>query len=154
MGVARFVLSYGGFGQLPLIPATWGTLGAALTAAAVLLLAPAAGASWTLLCIGCVAAALVLTVTYTPALEQTSGDKDPQLIVMDEVAGYWTTLLGTTNPELAHLVVAFFLFRFLDIVKPWPAKALEKLPGGWGVCLDDIAAGLYGAAILFAVEAL
>ncbi len=157
MGVARFVLSYGGCGQLPLIPATWGTLGAALTAAAILLLAPSAGANWTLISIGWIAAALVLTITYTPVLERSSGDsaeKDPQLIVMDEVAGYWTTLLGTTNPDLTHLVVAFFVFRLLDILKPWPAKSLERLPGGWGVCLDDIVAGLYGAVILFAVEAL
>jgi phosphatidylglycerophosphatase A len=71
---------------------------------------------------------------------------------MDEVAGYWATLLFVENPGPLHLAAAFFLFRFLDVLKPWPACSLEALPSGWGVLLDDVAAGLYGGAALWALD--
>ena len=47
--------------------------------------------------------------------------------------------------ELIWLVVGFLLFRIFDIVKPFPAKASEKLPHGWGVMMDDVVAGIYSA---------
>ena len=88
----------------------------------------------------------------TPDVEAEDGRKDPQSIVMDEVAGYWATLALARSPDASTLTVAFFLFRFLDVVKPWPAWKLESLPGGWGVLLDDVMAGIYGAAILWGLD--
>jgi phosphatidylglycerophosphatase A len=100
-----------------------------------------------------VVVASALTVLLTPSVEVTRG-KDPGVIVMDEVAGYFATLLLVQRPGATHLVLAFFVFRLLDIVKPWPARAFERLPSGWGVLLDDVAAGLYGAAILLGLDRL
>jgi phosphatidylglycerophosphatase A len=152
VNAARFLLSYCGFGYVPVAPGTAGTAGAALTAAAFLLWAPEVAESWRELCIAWAIAATALTVLLTPALEEADSVKDPQVIVTDEVAGYWVTLLGVAQADFTHLVAAFFVFRFFDIVKPWPANALERLPGGWGVALDDVAAGAYGAAVFWALE--
>lgn len=148
----RWVLSFGGLGLLPAIPGTWGTAGAVAAAVALAAFVPEARANWVLTCGVAAVAALVLTVWLTPSLEAATGGKDPQIIVMDEVAGYFATLLGSPDPDAATLLTAFVVFRFLDIVKPWPACALEKLPSGWGVALDDIASGLYGAALLAGVR--
>jgi phosphatidylglycerophosphatase A len=147
----RFVLSYGGCGLLPKMPGTWGTAGAALTAWAFLEHWPGARANWLFLCLGWVVVASAVTVLLTPIVEQTEG-KDPQVIVTDEVAGYWMTLAFAHRPDLTTLVVAFFLFRFLDVWKPWPARAFESLPSGWGVLLDDVMSGVYGAAALWGLD--
>ncbi len=77
---------------------------------------------------------------------------DPSDCVIDEVAGQWFALLPLLlSPHVNNpiaLTLTFLLFRFFDIVKPWPISALERLPGGIGVMADDIAAGLVSAAIL------
>lgn len=152
MNAARFLLSYGGFGYAPVAPGTFGTLGAALTAAALLAWAPWLTDSWRELCLAWAIGATAVTVFLTPALEETDAVKDPGVIVTDEVAGYWVTLMGVSHADYLHVVAAFFVFRFLDIVKPWPANVFERLPGGWGVALDDVAAGVYGAAAFWALE--
>ena len=77
----------------------------------------------------------------------TPTDPDPKLAVWDEFIGMWATcvLLPKTVPWLA---AAFLCFRLLDIIKPWPVRRLESLPGGLGIMADDLLAGLYGAALL------
>lgn len=152
MSFARFLLSYFGCGLLPKIPGTWGTAGAALTAWAFLCWWPGAAAHWTWLCLGWVAVASAVTVLLTPILEEADGVKDPQSIVTDEVAGYWTTVALLRHPDAASLAAAFFLFRFFDVVKPPPARQLERLPSGWGVLLDDVMAGVFGAAVLWGID--
>lgn len=74
--------------------------------------------------------------------------KDPGPFVIDEVMGYFVPLLFFVDqrPAWDELVAAFFLFRLFDVVKPFPARRLEKLPGGWGIMLDDLFAGLYALA--------
>ncbi len=146
------LVSYGGLGLLPIAPGTWGTAGAAATAA-LLLYWPAATANWLETCLIATLIASIVTVTMTAAVERASG-KDPQVVVTDEVAGYFVTLALVSEPTLAHLVAAFFVFRLLDILKPWPGRALERLPGGWGVLLDDVAVGIYGAALLYGADVL
>ena len=152
MSFARIVLSYGGCGLLPKAPGTWGTAGAAVTAWLFLAYFPGARERWPLLCAAWVVLASVLTVLLTPLVEAQDGVKDPQSIVMDEVAGYWATLAGAARPDATTLVVAFFLFRFLDVWKPPPARQLERLPSGWGVLLDDVMSGVYGAAVLWGLD--
>jgi phosphatidylglycerophosphatase A len=151
---ARFLLSYGGCGLLPKMPGTWGTAGAALTAWAFLAYWPGAQANWLALCLAWVFVASALTVLLTPIVEAQDGVKDPQSIVTDEVAGYWATLAFARRPDVTTLVVAFFLFRFLDVWKPPPARQLERLPSGWGVLLDDVMAGAYGAIVLVVLDRL
>lgn len=80
--------------------------------------------------------------------ERYAGKKDPGFFVVDEVIGYLVTCLWTRGPSPIALLVAFFLFRFLDVVKPPPARALERMGGGDGILLDDVMAGIYGLAVM------
>ena len=74
--------------------------------------------------------------------------KDDQRIVIDEIMGFLITMLWV--PKTIHFIlIGFFLFRFFDILKPFPIRRLERtLKGGWGVVLDDVMAGLYANVIL------
>jgi phosphatidylglycerophosphatase A len=80
--------------------------------------------------------------------------KDPGLVVVDEVVGQWITLAGATAVNWHSWLLAFALFRIFDIWKPAPVRQLEKLPGGFGIVLDDAMAGVYGALVLFAAGRL
>jgi phosphatidylglycerophosphatase A len=75
--------------------------------------------------------------------------KDPSIVVVDEVLGQWVTLLGATALRWKSFCAAFLLFRLFDIWKPWPVRNFEKLPEGVGIVADDLAAGIYGALILY-----
>jgi len=95
----------------------------------------------------------VICVKYAPASIAATGKTDPPEVVADEFAGQSLTLVFTcalTNPPvLAATIGGFLLFRFFDIVKPWPIRKLEKFPQGWGVLADDLLAGVYaGVALL------
>jgi len=75
------------------------------------------------------------------------GLEDPGIVVVDEVLGMWVSIIGLPfTPAVALL--GFLLFRALDVVKPYPADALEHLPRGWGIMADDVAAGLYANLLL------
>lgn len=73
--------------------------------------------------------------------------KDPQSVVIDEVAGQWLTLLFVPL-AWKTLLAGFILFRAFDMVKPPPVRQLERLPLGTGIVLDDVAAGLYALACM------
>jgi len=75
-------------------------------------------------------------------LEKRFQSKDPSQVVADEVVGYLVAACAIA-PSLASVTVTFVLFRIFDIVKPFPARRSERLPGGWGIMVDDIWAGLY-----------
>lgn len=145
------LVSFGGLGLLPAAPGTWGTAGAAAVAALALQFWPWATQNWLEFSLAIVVLASVVTILLTPSVERISG-KDPQVIVTDEVAGYFATIALLQEPTLASLAAAFFVFRLLDIVKVWPANWFERLPAGWGVLLDDLMGGIYGAVIFVAVE--
>ena len=75
-------------------------------------------------------------------------------IVWDEITGFTVTML-TVPAELPWVLAGFALFRLLDIWKPWPIREADhSLPGGLGIMLDDIIAGIFAAAILLAVRHL
>lgn len=104
--------------------------------------------------------ALVITLVGTWAASRTeklSGKKDPGKVVVDEVAGQYIALLplpfASVKSALPLLVLAFILFRFFDIVKPYPARKMESLHGGLGIMADDVVAGIY-AAIVVAIGAV
>ena len=78
-------------------------------------------------------------------------DDDPKEIVIDEVAGYLVTMTFIV-PSAFNIVLGFFLFRFFDILKPFPAKQLEKLRGGYGVVMDDVAAGVLACLSINAIN--
>jgi phosphatidylglycerophosphatase A len=89
-----------------------------------------------------------LSVWISGNAEIFFGKKDDQRIVIDEMVGFLVTMLWV--PKTAIFVVAgFFLFRFFDILKPFPIRRLEKkLKGGYGVVLDDVMAGVYANIVL------
>jgi len=87
---------------------------------------------------------------------ETLWGHDSQRIVIDEVIGQMITfsLAGTTRLSWTSVVAGLFLFRFFDIVKPFPIRYLERLPGGVGVIADDVGAGLYALVALIILQRL
>jgi phosphatidylglycerophosphatase A len=141
---AALLATCGGLGRLPGAPGTWASL-AALPLA--WLIAGFGGAPALLLATAVVFAAGVWAAQWYVA---RSGQADPGAIVVDEVAGQWLTLLPVA-PGPWEYAAGFLLFRLFDIAKPWPIRRLERsVPGGLGVMLDDVAAGLLGAVALSA----
>jgi phosphatidylglycerophosphatase A len=99
-------------------------------------------------------AVVVVTAVGIPAatrVARESGREDPGHVVIDEVAGQWTTLM-VCHPDWRHALLALGLFRLFDITKPWPIRKLEALPEGWGIMLDDLGAGLLGLVVLVIVQ--
>jgi len=136
-----------GAGLLKPGPGTWGSLAAA---AIWYFSLRAAHPSPTVALAVTLAGVLVVTAIGIPAAtiaEREAGRTDPGFVVIDEVAGQWL-VLAVSPIDLGHAVAAFVLFRIFDIVKPWPARQLERLPGGTGIVVDDLAAGLWGAIVL------
>lgn len=135
-----------GIGRAPLAPGTWASLAALPLAwgisalGGVVLLA-----AWTL-----VAAALGIWACDVYVRE--SGKHDPSECVIDELAGQWIACLAAPL-SLPGYALAFVLFRLFDIWKPWPISAAERAPGGFGVMLDDLVAGLFAAILVAAVRA-
>jgi phosphatidylglycerophosphatase A len=79
-----------------------------------------------------------------------TGIEDPQFVVVGEVIGQWIALAGAASLNWKSFLAAFALFRLFDIWKPPPVRQLESLPGGWGINLDDVMAGVYAALVLWA----
>ena len=125
-----------GAGYAPIVPGTFGTLAAVPFAVAGLwLLTPLAFALAAI-------AFVPLAILAADAAVRAYGEKDPGRVVVDEWAGYFLTV-ALHPPDLWTIGLGFFVFRVLDVIKPPPARQLERLPGGAGVVLDDVAAGLY-----------
>ncbi len=140
-----------GAGLLHPGPGTWGSLAAlGLWALTGHWLAAHAGALTLATLIGL----SVVVATGIPAgtiVARESGREDPGHVVIDEVAGQWLALLAARF-EWRHAVAALILFRVFDILKPPPARQLERLHGGTGIMLDDLAAGAYAALLLLALR--
>ena len=90
--------------------------------------------------------ALILGIPAATIVARESARKDPQFVVIDEVAGQAITLLFSPF-DLRHGLISLVLFRLFDITKPFPIRRIENLPEGWGIVLDDVAAGLYALGV-------
>jgi len=140
------VATFFGSGLLKPGPGTWGSIAAVLLWAAFVLLAhPPAITLLVVLTIG-IAISLLLGVPAATTVARESGHEDPGFVVIDEVAGQWIALLFCPA-DWGHAIVALVLFRLFDILKPPPARQLERLPAGWGIVFDDVAAGLYALGV-------
>ena len=139
---ATIAATWFGFGLIGIASGTWGSLAALPFAAAIAwYLGP-----WAL--VPAAAVAFAVGVWASNHIGR-SGEKDSSAIVIDEVAGQWLTL-AVVAVDWRYYLVGFLLFRLADIAKPWPASwADRKVPGGLGVMLDDIFAGLYAALALW-----
>jgi phosphatidylglycerophosphatase A len=142
---ASLIATLFGTGYLKPGPGTWGSLATVLLWALIAHWLPAnlqlpvnAGLALFAIAVGIPAATLVA---------RASGRKDPQFVVIDETAGQLITLLGAPLAWKSFLA-GFILFRTFDIVKPPPVRQLEQLPEGTGIVVDDVAAGVYGWAVL------
>jgi phosphatidylglycerophosphatase A len=91
--------------------------------------------------------AVVIGIPAATQVARATGGKDPQIVVIDEVAGQLLTL-AAAPVAWKTLLVGFILFRGFDIVKPPPARNLERLPEGLGIVMDDVAAGIYGFTVM------
>jgi len=137
----RIIASFFGLGFFPVAPGTVASLAIVLLYKWLLysLALPH------LLLIG-----LLLLVLGVPAAAAYSSElkkTDPGCVVIDEAAGQLLVLVSV-SPDWTLLVIGFLLFRFFDIVKPFPIRKLEGLPGGWGIMADDVAAALMAKLLL------
>ena len=144
---AVWIATCGGVGYFPLAPGTAGSVVGIILVAALGRIGPALGWSWVLL--AAATAGIFLVGTWAAGrAEKFFGRTDPRQVVVDEVAGQLITFAARPDAPWKWLVVGFLLFRFFDIVKPFPARTAERLPGGWGIMTDDVVAGLYSLAAL------
>ena len=97
-------------------------------------------------------AVLALSVHSSGFVEKELGEKDPSFVVIDEVAGFLVSMI-LVPISVTHVACACAFFRLFDIVKPYPIRSVEKrFPGGWGITLDDMVAGLYACLCVHLVS--
>ena len=133
-------------------PGTWGSVAALLVWAAFAFGAHPAPHRLLLALLAAIVLSITVGVPAATIAARESGREDPGFVVIDEAAGQWIALLGCPA-DWRHALIALALFRLFDITKPFPARQLENLPGGWGIVFDDVAAGLYawGVAALLRI---
>jgi len=152
--IKLLLVTVGGLGLLKKAPGTWGSIPPAVALFALL----AAHADKTIYFIVAAATALLASaacVALTPWSERRFGRSDPRMMVLDEVAGMAIAAMAPPagafhSPVTAavYIAIAFALFRVFDIAKPGLIDTLQKLSHGWGVLLDDLAAGGVAMGIL------
>ena len=164
-----------GLGYLPRAPGTFGSLGgvllgwAAMTISRIEFDTPRAGVPfnspalwWSNFAWNEFVIAVIVSVIGVWAAGRTAKylqTHDPQIVVIDEVAGQLITYLGLATPKTfavnwKYLLLGFILFRVFDIWKPFPARQAESLPGGLGIMADDWVAGIYAAVGLWLARAI
>ena len=95
----------------------------------------------------------VIGIWAASRAEAIFGKRDPPVVVIDEIVGQLLTFgLIFRNPQFNLLFLGFIFFRFFDIAKPFPIKSLERVPLGFGIVLDDLAAGFYASLLLFLIN--
>jgi phosphatidylglycerophosphatase A len=127
-------------------PGTWGSVAAVLLWAAYAWAFHPTPRALLFVLLAAIALVLLLGIPASTIVARESGRHDPQFVVIDEVAGQWIALLFSPF-AWRYALIAFVLFRLFDITKPPPARQLERLPHGWGIVFDDVAAGLYALGV-------
>jgi phosphatidylglycerophosphatase A len=142
--LSLFIAQLGGLGKAPFAPGTAATIVAGIPSAFLLSLV---GQSWALLLL----VLLFIAGCYVADVAETELQKtDPGEVVVDELFGFLITMFGFPfTPQT--LVLGIVSFRLLDIWKPWPIRILDaKLKGGFGIIMDDVAAGVIAHALVWA----
>lgn len=143
--VSWLIATFLGIGHLQPGSGTW--------ASAVAVLLWWAGSRWlpsTWIIPAAIAISVFVTLIGIPpstVVARESGIEDPGFVVIDEVAGQMIALIAVPL-HWKYMLAGFILFRSFDIVKPFPLRRLEALPGGTGIMMDDVGAGLYALALL------
>lgn len=134
------VATFFGAGLLRPGPGTYGSIAAVAIWFLVARHTPAHLLPWVTLLMA--AAATAVGVPAATRVSRESGRKDPQIVVIDEVAGQWLTLTFCL-PAMPFALLGLIAFRIFDIFKPPPVRQLERLPEGLGIVADDLMAGVY-----------
>jgi len=143
--IAKWISLGFGSGKLPHAPGTYGTV---VGIPIFLLMADLSLFAYVSLCTVLLGIGIWASQRYSDYL----GVHDHGSIVWDEVVGYLITMTATPA-EWQWIILGFILFRLFDIWKPWPINLLDKyVHGGVGIMMDDVLAGVYGAAVLLAVQ--
>lgn len=132
--IARLIATWFGCGYFPKGPGTVGSL------AAVLMVWYGVPALWGAL-------VLLIPAIWASGVVARELGHDPQVVVVDEVVGQWIAL-SVAPVEPVPVLAAFVLFRLFDITKPGLVRQFERLEGGWGIMMDDVAAGVLAALVL------
>lgn len=158
---SEMLLTTGGLGHMRPASGTWGSLPPVIIAYALILvgIGPGDELAWVYFLV-----LALICIIYSGACvllgheAEAKWGKDPSEVVADETAGQCLTLMfipaGICNcpmTTMGAVLGAFFLFRAFDILKPWPAGAMQKIAGGWGILLDDIFAGIMGGIALLII---
>lgn len=144
--LAKALATAFGAGYSPIAPGTCGTV---VTIPLAWALAPLV--MWQYLAV--VAAITALGIWAATRADRAWGSHDSGRIVIDEVAGYLVTMTFVSRTSAVALGIGFIVFRVLDITKPFPVRWIdENWPGGWGVVLDDVAAGVMGAFLMLGLH--
>ncbi len=141
----KIVSSFFGLGYIPLAPGTFGAAGAAGFYA--FFLADVKRFEFAVFCV----IFSLFSVFICGRAATAFGEKDPRTIVMDEAAGFFTAMIFSSG-KMWEIAAGFLFFRFFDIVKIYPSRELEKLPGGWGIVMDDVYAGILAALCVVALR--
>ncbi len=142
---ASLVATFFGVGRLKPGPGTWGSVATVVLWALASWRIPPEARTW-----ATIAAAIVVTLVGISAatrVVRASGLKDPQFVVIDEVAGQLVALIAVPLAWKTFLA-GLILFRVFDILKPPPLRQLERLPEGFGIVADDLGAGIYALIIM------
>ena len=139
MIIWRFVATFFYLGKLPFAPGSWGSLGALL----LWLLLPVTFSVH----LSVIIILFVLGVYSSNRIAKYLDDHDPSEVVIDEVVGMGISLFMLPHSPGLYLL-AFILFRVFDILKPSIIYRIQNLPGGWGIMLDDVLAGLITFALV------
>ena len=139
--ILLFLATGGYLGYMPIAPGTFGSLPGLLICLGISKVTLGYAIFLILVLIGA-------AIGIAQQAEKMIGGKDPNAIVIDEMAGMAVTLLGIPVTPFS-LILGFFVFRGFDILKPFPARLFEqKIPGGAGIVLDDVMAGVYGNVLI------
>jgi phosphatidylglycerophosphatase A len=139
--LSRILATFFWTGEFPIVPGTVTSFAAALLYKAILfrLSGP--------LFAGLIVIAFFVGVAAAGVHARTLGAKDPRPVTIDEACGQWIACF-LVPPTWGLTAAAFFLFRAFDILKPFPIRRLERLPGGWGIMADDVLAGIFAGILV------
>jgi phosphatidylglycerophosphatase A len=158
---SEMLLTTGGLGYMRPASGTWGSLPPLVVAYPLLLLGfgPGDEMAWIYFLV-----LSLIAIIYSGACillgheAEAKWGKDPSEVVADETAGQCITLMmipagicNCTMTTMGAVLGAFFLFRAFDILKPWPAGAMQRIAGGWGILLDDLIAGVMAGVALIII---
>ncbi|MFO7866640.1 MAG: phosphatidylglycerophosphatase A [Candidatus Aminicenantes bacterium] len=139
--LSRIIASFFGIGYFPIAPGT-------VSSFIIILLYKYLIYSWSWPVYAAFGLLIFAAGIWTASItEAEASRKDPRFIVIDEILGQWIALF-LLPPAWPAVLAAFFLFRLFDIIKPFWIRRAETFPGGWGIMLDDILAGMYAGILI------